>query len=278
MICQLCLARAATHHITDRSPSGRLEEAHYCRRCYRAKYFTPLHHASALPRPKLTRKRIVILAAVWAVANAVTAWIMTCGPLSGTPAEIREWTSEAFLGVNFVLGFFVVCGFWLEWFIQMMWYKRTGGLVPMPKDPPVRQQLAIFVHRVLPAVVWCVAAIFVDEWLTPKIWPNQRINLQLYTLLLWGPLLPIQTLRLSRDRLLRELIQQTWRTASVPERVLRTVMSAWSLGFLLVIMVGCAGLWHWESGPWFILPAVLLIAIVGQIVLGTAAALSIRPR
>jgi hypothetical protein len=34
MTCQLCLARAATHRVTDRSSASRSEQRYYCSQCY----------------------------------------------------------------------------------------------------------------------------------------------------------------------------------------------------------------------------------------------------
>ena len=41
MVCQLCRVKAATYQITERSSTDRFGEAHYCFKCYEAKYLKP---------------------------------------------------------------------------------------------------------------------------------------------------------------------------------------------------------------------------------------------
>ena len=41
MLCQLCLGREATCHVTQHVPGGRFEEAYYCAECYEAKLLKP---------------------------------------------------------------------------------------------------------------------------------------------------------------------------------------------------------------------------------------------
>src|SRR5438477_5908489 len=98
MICQLCLANAATCHVTERSPSGRFGEAHYCPECCAVKYFKPPPHASEFPKPKLTLQNVMILVAVLAAPNAIAAWAIGSGYL--TPAQVRRWTHVDSLRVN----------------------------------------------------------------------------------------------------------------------------------------------------------------------------------
>ena len=279
MICRLCLAKAATHHMTERSPSGRFEEAHYCPEFCEAKYLKPPPPGSIFPRPRLTLKNIMILVGVWAIPNAVAAWVLRGGHVTGTPAQLRQWTIHAFLGVNCFLGF---CGALMalgRWLNRVSWYKRTGGLLPMPepKKLTIKQQASLIVWMI-PLFAWAYVATVLDAWLTPKIWPIQRRSPQLFALFAWAPLVPLLILVLSKDRALRERLRQEWEAASRPERVFRVMTVAWGVGFLLAIVMGGQGLLRWGFVPWFPIPPVMLIGIVVLVALKAALAASIRRR
>ena len=60
MLCQLCLGREATCHVTQHVPGGRFEEAYYCAECYEAKLLKPPPRDHALPRPRFTIKVVMV--------------------------------------------------------------------------------------------------------------------------------------------------------------------------------------------------------------------------
>ena len=161
MICQLCLNKPSTIHLAERLPSGSFAEAHYCAECYEAMYLKPQSSTDLFPRPRFTLNNIMMLVAVWAVANAVTAWVMKSGYITGTPQQLREWTVNAFLAVNLVFGFCVVWFYLMTWLQKVSWYKRTGGLVPTPKKLSPRQQLAACLVVVL-LLAWFLVAIYLE--------------------------------------------------------------------------------------------------------------------
>jgi hypothetical protein len=278
MICQLCLTEAATQHVTERAPCGRFEVARYCAECYEAKFFKPPPSTSGFPRPRLTLKNIMILVGVWAIPNAVVAWVMRSGYVTGTAIQMRQWTRDAFLAVNLVLGFFVVWFGLMIWLFRVMWYKRTGGLVTMPVQKLTREQYGAWALSMVPILVWLVVATFLERWLTPKIWPIQRHSAQLLALIECAGVLPIVALRLWKNHEMRDRIRQEWRAASGLERALRAVAVAWTFGFFLAIVLGGPGLAHWGFVLWFPIPPAILIGIVVQLALMAAVALSIRRR
>ena len=220
MICQLCLASVATRHLTERSPSGRFVEMTYCESCYQAKYVEPPADSGRFPRPRFTIKNIMILGAAWTVPNAIAAWVFRSGCVIGTPAQIRLWSIETFLAVNLVLGFFVVWTYLLEWLRRVMWYKRTLGVVPMPHRAWQKVTFKQLKYRLVASVamsVWFVAAIFLDRWLTPRVWPIQQHSPPLFALLLWAPPMLTAVVQFSRNRYIRECVRQDWRAASRQE-------------------------------------------------------------
>ena len=95
---------------------------------------------------------------MWAVPNAITAWVLRSGYVTGTPAQLRQWTIHAFSGINLVLGFFVTWGTLLAWLIKVMSYRRTGGLVPMPQQTLTPRQHLTLIVRMVPILAWCVVA------------------------------------------------------------------------------------------------------------------------
>ncbi len=222
MICQLCLTKIATHNLTERSFDGRFVEAQYCEDCYAAKYRNPQPRRA--PRLSFTIKSFMILAGVWALPNAVTAWIMRSGWFTGTPAQMRIWTIQAFLAVNLVFGFFFGWIGLMAWFSRLMWHNQTGGLIPMPNQKVDRRQLVALLIRlpllVLSILAWSFAAIFAAKWLAPKFGMAQ---IQLMNLLMLAPALPIIILSFMKNKHLRDRIYQFWRTASPTERALRAV-------------------------------------------------------
>jgi hypothetical protein len=278
MICQLCLESVATHHLTERSPSGRFALAHYCHRCYQAKLVEPPATSGSFPRPRFTIKNIMIISGVWTVPNAIAAWVFRSGYVTGTPAQIRQSTIDTFLAVNLLLGFFVVWIYLLTWLGRVMWYKKTRGLVPMPQQKITVRQLSHLLAGLVPLLGWCVAVTFVERWLTPQIWPMQRTSIPLYALLMWAPLIPLMFVRFSRNRFLRERIWQEWRAASRQERLLRILALAWSMGVILLVVFAGPTLLTLGFQRWFPMPPVLLVGVGGQVALLAAVAFSTSRR
>ena len=130
--CQLCLVRLARRHIAVPSPSGRVERADDCASCYEAKYEKPSPAGARFPWPRFTIKAIMILVCLWAIPNALAAWVMRLGDITGTPEQIHLWTIQTFVAVNLAVGFAVAWGYLFIWLIRLAWFNRTGGLVPMP--------------------------------------------------------------------------------------------------------------------------------------------------
>jgi hypothetical protein len=278
MLCQLCLEKPAMCHLTTRSRAGHFIEDHYCSACYAAKYLQPPAAAASFPRPRFTLNNVMILLGLWTVPNAIAAWVFRSGYVTGTPAQIRQWTIQTFLGVNLLVGFSVLWTYLLTWLVRVMWYKKTGDLVPMPQQKmTLRQSLALIVALTL-YFAWCKAAIVLDRWLTPMIWPIQRSSPHLLSVLLLLPGFLMLALRFPQNRYLRERIWQEWRAASRQERLLRALAIAWSLGFLPLLVFGGPSLMTVGFNLWFPIPAVLLIWVVGQMVLMAAVAFSVRRR
>jgi hypothetical protein len=202
MICQLCLVKVATRHVAEPSRDGRfVTKADYCEDCYTAKYQNPLPRRA--PRLSFTIKSFMIVAGVWALPNAVTAWIMRSGWVTGTPAQMRLWTTQAFLGVNLVVGFFFVWIGLIAWLSRLMWHNQTGGLIPMPQHPKLnREQRVALLRRSLlalvPLLVWLFGALVLANWLAGKFPVFQRH--QWFPLIFFASLLPFVAASLLRNR------------------------------------------------------------------------------
>jgi hypothetical protein len=283
MLCHLCLSKPATMHLTEKLPSGKFGEAHYCSECYEAKYLKPPPGADSFPRPRFTLKKIMILIAVWTVPNAVTAWVMKSNRITGTPEQLREWTMTAFLAVNLVFAFYAGWLGLLTWLQRVTWYNQTGGALPMPVErrPPLKQQLKACV-LFMPFFAWIIAAIFLEHWLTPRIWPGRRGSIALLILLMWAPILailtPLAVRGLRKNPATRERIRLGWSLMSPVERVLRIVAILWMLGFLLLMIQMGPSLVRWGFTIYFPIPPAFLIVIVGQIALMAGIAVAVRRR
>ena len=282
MICQLCLVKVATRHVSEPCSDGRsVVEADYCEDCYTAKYQNPLPRRA--PRLSFTIKSFMIVAGVWALPNAVTAWIMRSGWVTGTPAQMRLWTTQAFLGANLVFGFFFVWIGLMTWLSRLMWHNQTGGLIPMPNPKLNRSQRVELLRRLLLALVPLLALLFgalvLANWLAGKFPVYQRH--QWFPLIFTACLVPFVATSLLRNRknnYLRERVRQLWRTASWTERVLRAIAVAWTFGFVTLIAAGNARLFFWGFTMWFPIPPVILLWIVVQLALLGGVALAARRR
>ena len=73
-------------------------------------------------------------------------------------------------------------------------------------------------------------------------------------------------------------VRQEWKTAARPEPIVRARAMAWGVGFFLTIVMGGPSLLRWGAVPWFPIPPVVLVGMVGQIVLLAAVSLSVRRR
>ena len=215
-------------------------------------------------------------------------------PLSivGTPAERQLWATYAFVAVNLASGFFVSWFSFLSWMRKVWWFKRTGGLVPVPSPPSIRHQAASIVVA-LPFCTWCTAVYFLGKWLRPEMWPAfQWISTELYilgfVLIMFAPLPLALALILSTNRHVQSRIQQEWKNvvnqewtlASAPERVAKAIVIAWSFGPASAAMLfigGGVNLITWVATIPFLIPSAVLVWVVIQCVTFTTLALSASP-
>ena len=266
MICQMCLTRMATRQVTQRSPDGRLEEAPYCEQCYDAKYQNPRPPA-LFPRPRFTIKGFMILVGVWAIANAVVAWVMRSNFVTGTPAQLRQWTIQAYAATNLTFFFITLWFSMMLWITSVWWHKRTGGLVPMP------HQAAAPAKGTKPPG-WLTSEIFVVGTLIAVTFVTQP----LLKLVLVAPLLALAILAPNRSRPVRENWAQLWRTSSRAENALRTATSAWAVLSVLLFASYGNTLIGWGVTFWFPFPPAILIIVSVQLMLLAALAAATRRR
>jgi hypothetical protein len=225
----------------------------------------------------------MILVALWAVPNAAVAWFMRSGLVIGTSKQLREWTIAAFLAVNLVFAFFGAWFCLMAWLQRVTWYNHTGGVLPMPARQrlPLKQQL-LGSLLLIPLVAWFLGAIFLENWLTPMIWPGRRTSLTLLTLIMWAPFVPFVVVALYqgvwKNPVERERIRSWWSLMSPTERVLRAIALFWLLGFFVLMVVAGPSLVRWGFQPWFPIPPAFVIVIVGQLLLMAGIAFSVRRR
>ena len=115
MLCQLCLSNVATYHLTERLPSGQFAEADYCAECYEVRCLKPPLRRG-VPQTEVHAQEHHDPDRGRAVPNAIAAWVMRSGYVTGTPAQIRQWTMAAFLAL---LNVFLA--FWVAWLAVMAW-------------------------------------------------------------------------------------------------------------------------------------------------------------
>ena len=277
MTCQLCLARAATHRVTDRSPASRSDHRYYCLQCYAAKYVKSPPPGHGFRRPRFTIKNVMVLVALFSIPNAIAAWVMRSGYITGTPVELRRWRIYVFLAVNLVPGFFGLFIAAFAWIDRARIYNRTGGVrVPQIELTPRHRRTLIILLFLY--VAWFAVALILAKWLVPMVWPAQPPGCQPFFLVLVAPLPLIFVVRLSTDRATRNRLRQDWKAASGPERVLRVVLLAWFGCIILMLGFGdCLGSLS-GSSLWFRMALFVLFGNVVPLLLFAALAMSTRAR
>ena len=277
MLCQMCLEAEATIHVLDRLSYGPPVEADYCPKCYHLKYVNPPARRPAFPRPRFTIKNLMVFAGLFAIPNAAVTLIMRSSLITGTPAQIREWTLQTFLFVSIYCGVMAALVLSLNWLLKVQWYNMTGGLVPMaqPRKLTSRDYLTL-PFLILWIVFWFVGGIFLIHWLTSILWPGRRVGPVVPTLIVTTPLLVWAGLRLKSNRDVIDRVRGLWRGASRRERLLRILALSWSFVSLMVMF--SAGWMHWFSNPMTSVCALALIVLGGQFLFSSAAVASTRRR
>ena len=282
MIRRQCLAPVSNWPAGRRLPSVQRGKPHGRSTRHKFEPRKPPCPSSPFPRPRLNLKHFTILAAVWAVPNAIAAWILRGGYVTGTAAQIRQLTVDAFLGVNLVLGFF---GIWIAvngWAMRVVVWKRNGGRIPTPRQrQSLRQSAAVVgiaILMMVPLSVWGAIAGFFVFWMTPRIWPIQQFSVPLWGLIVLAPFVPLVVSFLAKNHEIGARVRQRWKSASGTERVSVAMAFLWFIGFFLAMTLGGPSLHHWGFVRWFPIPPFLLIFAVGQLALMAAIALSMRWR
>jgi hypothetical protein len=266
MLCRMCLEAEATIHMLDRPSAEKVVEADYCPKCYDVKYVNPPDRPPAFPRPRFTIKNLMIFAGLFAIPNAAAALIMRSSLITGTPAQIREWTLQAFLFVNIYCGAMAAFGLSLNWLQRAQWHKMTGGLVPMtqPRKLSLKEYFKLFLI-LLPIICWYLAGLFLIDWLTPMLWPSRRPDPALSTLIISAPLLAWACLRMKSNRHLVERVSAMWRGADRRERLFRILALSWPL------VIGILLISNWRNflnGNWmFLLCAAIVLIGGGKLIL-----------
>ncbi len=142
MLCQACFQAEASMHVLDRPSDDRLVESHYCLACYELKYVNPPTGWIAVPDdappvlpPAFPMRRfairdMMIIAGIFAILNAAIALFLRSGLIKGTPTQLREWTTRAFLVANPSVAIFLAEVTLHTWLRRLHLHQITGGLPP----------------------------------------------------------------------------------------------------------------------------------------------------
>ena len=276
MTCQLCVARAATHRVIDRSPAARSGPRYYCSQCYEAKYLTPPTQRNGFPKPRFTIKTLMLLVALFSVTNAIAASIMNSGIITGTPDQLRDWTICAFLAANLFPALGVLFFSVASWTDRVFIHNWRGG-VRIPEVELTPRQRRTMIEWLLLSIAWTAFAFLLSGWLL-KMWPGQLSGTHVVFLILPAPLPLIAIFKLTKDRAMRIRIREDWKASSGPVRLLRIVVLAWLSGTFLVLGLGDWDLAMWGFSIWFPIPPVLLFWFAVTFSLNAAMAISTRSR
>ena len=126
MICQYCHSADATMHVTDRLPSGQFIEVHSCRACWEGRVDRSSPGETGFPGPKLCSRSLLIVIAIFAVANSLAVWVMRYRPISQTPETRIRGIVSALVMTNACIGL-VASYRWLStWLQQVIWLSGPG--------------------------------------------------------------------------------------------------------------------------------------------------------
>jgi hypothetical protein len=141
MLCRMCFRNHATFHVLDRSLDNGLVESHYCLACYEHRYVRSptgwlavsgdpprLADPPAFPLLRFTIKGLMTLAGLFAILNAAVVLVMRSGLIRGTPAQVQDWTTKAFLIANLSLAVLLVELALLVWLRNLHLHKIAGGM------------------------------------------------------------------------------------------------------------------------------------------------------
>jgi hypothetical protein len=277
VICGLCLAKVATCHITSCPSRGVVEEAHYCQSCYDLKFVNPPPQKREFPRPKVTLKRVMVVIAIFAIPNGLAAAIMRSGWIPGTPEQIEGWTLWVILGLNISISFLLVSGGLVDWLQRVHWFKRTGDVVARPLPQKLSKKRSLLLLVLYAALfVWLFAVGSFLKWLRPRIGYNRALESYLFLSLMTIPAIAMTTFNWRSSSRLRELILQTWRTASDGERRWRIAGIVWFVAFLLLVPAAPA-IPFLNRYPLVLVPIVLFV-LAGQLTTLAGMAFSTRRR
>lgn len=277
VVCQMCCSEAALYSATERSPTGRSYEAFYCPECYKAKYLEGPGPSLAFPRPRMTIRWWLALAGVWAVLNAVLAWFMRAGFVTGTPAQVRQWTILGFAGGNLAFALFLAWLASIAWILQVLWYRRTGGRFQLPRRNPTRSEFLLHLLGLWPFLMAAAVAGLVARYLTPQLGSLRGAWVPVF-IVTYAVLPSVLSKRVREgygywiDRIRRD-----WLTASWLERGLKVGGIVWSVGWLGIIFAICEN-WIPVGNSLVRLCTLLAIGPVGQLSLFAALAVATRPR
>lgn len=248
MLCQMCLQAEATIRVCDPATGKRPVQADYCRACHDRKYVHSPARPPDFPRPKFAIRRLMILTVVFAIPNAAIVLVMRSGRIQGTPAQVRDWTLQAFLFVNFFCALMVAYTISIVWLNKVKWHRWTGGLIPMgrPRKLGLKRNLFLIAWLALYSA-WLLGGMHVVRRLAPIVWPKWPLEHVLIAwiianaLLIWGLVL------LVAHRQMLERGRAMWKGASGRERFFWISIVLWTA--LIPSLVSRLGWWSWSADP-----------------------------
>jgi hypothetical protein len=128
-------------HVRDQPSDDRLAELHYCPACYELEYINPptgliavrAHpprpaDAPPFPLPRFTIRGLMFLTGLFAILNAAVVLVMQSGLIRGSPVQVQDRMTKAFLIVNPYFAVLLVEVVLLVWLQKLYWHKTSGGI------------------------------------------------------------------------------------------------------------------------------------------------------
>jgi len=209
------------------------------------------------PKTTFTLKQVMILMALFGVANAVTAWATRGGYAKGTEDQRRRWTNEVFLGVNLAVGFCLAYGVVVA---RLSPWAGIDWSTPAPqRTTPTPEEARKGRSK------WSLSQILLRCWLY-FLFISQNTKIILISLAI---ALSIVAWRCGRDPVVRALVRRKWKE-SREESIFAALCGLWGLVSFVTLVVWREDSMRWGFRLWFPIPPVVLIIVVG----GTALAMA----
>ena len=211
---------------------------------------------------QLRIKTIMVFVGVWAILNAIAAWMIRSDPRAIPQHE----AGPLFLGMNLAFAFFALIILYSE---ALNRYTKRGKA----SDPIRTQRGDDSGGKVLDAIVgFILIFLLIVFYYNTRFFIKHHIDhMSIFVVALVASIVVIAC-----NGILRMRMRRDWSAASLAQLTCRILIIAWIMGSFFTLTLYKPGLMGWGLNPWFPVPPSLLFVTLVTLVLQGAWAASIR--